>query len=193
MKLQVFGSPYKKDVVVGTEQSGTITLQSIKGRSVGEAKEIGELENRNNSYSLDTLILVQRISKIRKVPIEQVQEAFKEFDLTNELLLDFLPEIKELLANQGGGTEARVLAVTLMIRNRLVVEENDNRKVGCPEWTTEDSCSQLSEELANEVYSFYLAESARKPYVPSDKLAEGNEPKVEKEIAIMPEVMPIAS
>lgn len=192
MKLQVFGSPYKKDVLVGTEQSGTITLQSIKGRSVGEAKEIGELEKKANSNNLDLLILVKRISKTKGVTGEEVAKRLDSFDLDDGITSDFLPEIKEVMANQGTGIEVRVLAVTLMIKNRLVVEENGTRKIGCSDWTTDDSCNQLSEELANEVYSFYLAEAARKPYVPSDKLAEGNEEKEEVETALMPEEVGIA-
>lgn len=185
MKLQVFGSPYKKVVEVGTESSGKIKLQSIKGRSVGEAKQISELESKNNSYALDILILARRISKLKNIPIEQVQVAFDEFDLQNELLLDFLPEIKELLNNQNSGIEARVLAITLMIRNRLVTDNS----VGDAEWNVDDTCNQLSEELANEIYNFYLAESAKKDYVPSDKVAEGNESaaepkKIEQVIAV---------
>lgn len=185
MKLQVFGSPYKKVVEVGTETSGKIKLQSIKGRSVGEAKQISELESKNNSYALDVLILVRRISKTTNIPIEQVQIAFDEFDLQSELLLDFLPEIKELLGNQNSGIEARVLAITLMIRNRLVTDNS----VGDAEWTTDDTCNQLSEELANEIYNFYLAESAKKDYEPSDKVKEGNEPKAMQ----IPELQPTAA
>ncbi len=192
MKLQVFGSPYKKDVLVGTEQSGTIKLQSIKGRSVGEAKEIGELEKQANNNNLDLLILIRRIAKATNVSGEEVAKRLDSFDLDDEITRDYLPEIKHVLESSGNGTEARVLAVTLMIKNRLVVEEGDNRKVGNSEWTTEDTCSQLSEELANEVYSFYLAESARKDYIPSDKLAEGND-KEEKEIPLIPEATLIAS
>lgn len=189
MKLQVFGS-YKKDVVVGTEQSGTITLQSIKGRSVGEAKEIGELEKKANSNNLDMLILIKRISKNKGVTSEEVANRLDSFSLDDEVTSDFLPEIKDALANQGTGIEVRVLAVTLMIKNRLVTEDNGTRKVGCPEWTTEDSCNQLPEELANEVYQFYLCEAARKDYVPSDKATEGNE---EKEIVMIPEEVATAA
>lgn len=187
MKLQVFGSPYKKDVLVGTESTGTIKLQSIKGRSVGEAKEIGDVERKSNSFNLDILILIKRISRIKNVTTEVVSQRFDSFDLDDDITSDFLPEIKDALSNQGTQAESRVLAVTLMIKNRLVIEEGDSRKVGNPDWTIEDTCTQLSEELANEVYSFYLAESAKKEYIPSDKVDEGNEKpmtQIQEEAAI---------
>ena len=193
MKLKVFGNSYKKDVLVGTEQSGTITLQSIKGRSVGEAREIGELEKKANSNNLDMLILIKRISKTKGVTSEEVAQRLDSFNLDDDVTSDFLPEIKEALAVQGTGIEVRILAVTLMVKNRLVtIDDNKNRIVGCPEWTTEDSCNELSEELANEVYSFYLAEAARKDYVPSDK-AEGNEQPEEREIAVIAEEVATAA
>lgn len=118
----------------------------------GEAEGVEDIARKQaqNTYSL--LKIAKSVAKKRKISVKEALDLLSNTDSDNEVLYEHAEELAEIQKESSTATEQQIEMVTLFLRYRGEVCEDDSW-TETRDWTREDTL-QIPNKMLNDIFMF---------------------------------------
>lgn len=118
----------------------------------GEAEGVEDIARKQaqNTYSL--LKIAKSVAKKRKISVKEALDLLSNTDSDNEVLYEHAEELAEIQKESSTATEQQIEMVTLFLRYRGEVSEDDSW-TETRDWTREDTL-QIPNKMLNDIFMF---------------------------------------